>query len=115
MAQKEMICITCPKGCHLLVDDESFAVTGNGCPKGAEYGKNELQNPVRVLTSTVKITKAEGARLPVKTAQAIPKQLIFPAMAELNGYVAKSPVKTGDILIKNIAASGVSLVACKDM
>ena len=40
---KELICIVCPKGCHLKVDEENgCAVTGNGCPRGAEYGKNEL-------------------------------------------------------------------------
>ena len=40
----ELICITCPKGCHLRVDEEKgFAVTGNSCPRGAEYGRNESQ------------------------------------------------------------------------
>ena len=48
----ELICITCPKGCHLRVDEEKgFAVTGNSCPRGAEYGRNELQHPVRTVTS----------------------------------------------------------------
>ena len=33
----ELICITCPKGCHLRVDEEKgFAVTGNRCPRGAD-------------------------------------------------------------------------------
>ena len=50
---KEIICITCPKGCHLKVDEQTFAVTGNSCPRGAVYGANELRNPVRVVTSTV--------------------------------------------------------------
>ena len=47
---KELICIVCPKGCHLKVDEENnYAVTGNACPRGAEYGAAELQHPVRVL------------------------------------------------------------------
>ena len=42
---KELICIVCPKGCHLKVDEENgWAVSGNSCPKGAEYGRTELQN-----------------------------------------------------------------------
>ena len=49
---KELICIVCPKGCHLRVDeDNGYAVTGNGCPRGAEYGKIELTHPTRVVTS----------------------------------------------------------------
>ena len=51
-----LICITCPKGCHLTVDEENdYKVTGNACPRGAEYGRNEMLHPVRVITSTVKI------------------------------------------------------------
>ena len=42
----ELICIVCPKGCHLKVDEEKdFAVTGNGCPRGAEYGKKGAHEP----------------------------------------------------------------------
>ena len=56
---KELICIVCPNGCHLKVDEENgYNVTGNKCERGAEYGKAELLHPVRVVTSTVRI---EGA------------------------------------------------------
>ena len=40
---KELICIVCPNGCHLKVDEENgYNVTGNKCERGAEYGKAEL-------------------------------------------------------------------------
>ena len=62
---KDLICIMCPKGCHLKVDEEhGYTVTGNRCPRGAEYGHNELKNPTRVITSTVRLplTGASGPR-----------------------------------------------------
>ena len=74
---KELICICCPRGCHLKVDEEKKEVTGNACPRGKEYGINEVTNPVRVVTSTVKITGANLRRLPVKTDKPIPKGKIF--------------------------------------
>ena len=94
---KEIICITCPKGCHLKVDEETFAVTGNSCPRGAVYGANELRNPVRVVTSTVVVKtspdKGRGTgeagggvaprRLPVKTDRPIPKGKMFEVMDEI--------------------------------
>mgnify|MGYP000838898134 CR=1 FL=1 len=50
---KELICICCPKGCHLRVDTANdYAVTGNACPNGAAYGKEELTHPTRIITST---------------------------------------------------------------
>ena len=79
----ELICITCPKGCHLRVDEEKgFAVTGNSCPRGAEYGKTELIDPRRIITSTVRITAKTARRVPVKTEQSIPKGRIMDVMKE---------------------------------
>ena len=93
---KELICIVCPKGCHLRVDeDNGYAVTGNGCPRGAEYGKIELTHPTRVVTSTVKCQGAAHPRCPVKTNQAIPKELIFQAMKALDGVELAGPGPCG--------------------
>ncbi|MCC8016732.1 MAG: DUF1667 domain-containing protein [Clostridiales bacterium] len=112
----ELICITCPKGCHLKVDENNdYAVTGNSCPRGAEYGKNELKNPKRVVTSTVKTSSKEHPRCPVKTNGAIPKDKMFEAMKLLNGIVLNTPVSTGDIIIKNILGTGIDFVACKNI
>ncbi len=109
---KEIICITCPKGCHLKVDEESFAVTGNACPRGAVYGANELRNPVRVVTSTV---AAEGPqrRLPVKTDRPIPKGKMFEVMDEIARVRVKAPVRVGDVLIANVAGTDGNVVATK--
>lgn len=48
--KKEMICIVCPVGCHISVDTDTLEVTGNTCPRGEKYGKEELTNPKRVIT-----------------------------------------------------------------
>lgn len=111
-----LICIVCPKGCHLDVDEENgYRVTGNGCPRGAEYGKKELTNPTRVLTSTVKITGAVHRRCPVKTDRAIPKELMFKAMKQLNGIELSSPVKRGETVVADFLGTGANLISTKDM
>ena len=113
---KELICIVCPRGCHLSVDDENgYAVSGNRCPRGEEYVKRELLAPTRVVTSTVRITGAEYARCPVKTDGAIPKDRIFDAMALLDGIELASPVKTGTLVLENILGTGVNFVVTRDM
>jgi CxxC motif-containing protein len=112
----ELICITCPKGCHLKVDEENdFSVKGNSCPKGAEYGKNELKNPVRVVTSTVKTTSDKYPRCPVKTKGAIPKGKMFEVMSLLNEITLTTPIKSGDVIISNILDTGIDLIACKSI
>lgn len=111
-----IICITCPKGCHLSVDEENgYAVTGNSCPRGAEYGKNELLHPVRVVTSTVRIDGAMLPRLPVKTDRPLPKEKMFDCMALIDSITVQSPVKAGQVLAANILGTDVNIVAAKTL
>ena len=111
---KELVCIVCPKGCRLHVDDENgYAVTGNSCPRGAEYGKNEIQNPTRVLTSTVRLSGGAYRRCPVKTDRAVPKGKLLDIMKELNGVELTSPVAIGQIALKDAAGTGANVVVTK--
>lgn len=111
----ELTCIVCPRGCHLVVDD-NLNVTGNSCPRGAVYGKQEVSHPVRTLTSTVKI---EGSRFldvcPVKTDTTIPKEKLFEAMAEVNKVTAHTPIHIGDVLIPHIAGTDANLVSTREI
>ena len=111
---KELICIVCPKGCHLRVDEaQDYAVTGNGCPRGAEYGRIELTHPTRVVTSTVRITGGAHPRCPVKTDRPIPKELIFAAMRTLDGVCLVSPVPLGQVVVKDVCGTGANFVTTR--
>ena len=113
---KELVCIVCPKGCRLQVDeDDGFAVTGNSCPRGAEYGKNELKNPTRVLTSTVSIENALHRRCPVKTDRPIPKGKLFEVMELVGKVRLQAPVRSGDVGIADAAGTGADLIVTKTM
>lgn len=113
---KELICIVCPQGCHLKVDEEhGFAVTGNSCPRGAEYGKMELTAPTRVVTSTVRCTGAPHPRCPVKTDRPVPKGAIFDVMAALEGVTLAAPVRVGDVVVADVCGTGANVVATRGM
>lgn len=111
---KELICIVCPRGCHLSVDD-NLNVTGNFCPRGAIYAKNELTHPTRTLTTTVRIISKEEVALPVKSDNPLPKEKIFEAMELINKTCVKAPIKIGDIIIEKIFGLDVNIVATKDI
>lgn len=113
--KKELICISCPLGCHLTVDAENKTVTGNTCKRGEVYGLNEVINPVRVITSTVKIEGARLPVLPVKTNGAIPKNMNFEAMKIINEITCKAPIKVGDIIINDILGTGIDVVASRSL
>lgn len=111
---KELICIVCPKGCHLKVD-ENLNVTGNGCNRGITYAKDELTNPTRMVTSTVKVIGGDLSRLPVVTSKPIPKNKIMEVMEEINKVKVTAPINVKDIIITNMLGLGVDIVATRDV
>lgn len=118
MKTNELVCIVCPIGCRLTVEtgeDGKLIFSGNNCKRGEEYALRETTNPTRTLPTTVKITGGILTRLPVRTAQAIPKKLIFECMKELRKIEVQAPIKMGDIIIKNILKTGVDVIASRSM
>ncbi len=111
---KELICIICPKGCHLSIDD-NLNVTGNTCNRGKVYAVKEVTNPERTLTSTVKVINSNIKRLPVVTSNPIPKSMIFKVMAEINKIEVTAPIKIRDVIIPNVLGLGVDIIASKEI
>ena len=113
---KELICIVCPNGCRLQVDEENgLRVTGNACPRGEEYGRNELLHPVRVLTGTVRLHGGTLPRCPVKTRGTIPKEKLLEAARALCMVDVDAPVRRGDVVLADICGTGVDVVASRDV
>ena len=111
---KELTCIVCPRGCRLTIDD-NLNVTGNFCPRGAEYAKNELTNPKRMITSFMRVKNRENCVVSVKTSVAIPKGMIFQVMEEINRVGVDAPTHIGDIAIKDVLGTGADIVITKNI
>jgi CxxC motif-containing protein len=113
----EYVCIVCPAGCILNVQeiDGKVIVSGNECARGAAYGENELKNPVRLLTSTVAISGAIHPRLPVASSQELPKALIAKCLEEVYKAKAAAPVRKGQVIIPDVCGTGVDIVASRSM
>ena len=109
---KEFTCIVCPKGCRIFVDGDGY-MKGAGCARGTLYVADELKNPMRMVTSTVKIKGAQLPRLPVKTSAPIPKAMMLRASAALNDVVLHAPVRRGDIVLQNVLDTGIDFIANK--
>lgn len=110
----DLTCIRCPMGCAIHVEmegDSVVSVTGNTCPRGAEYAKSEATAPVRTVTSTVRAKGGVRPVVAVKTVPDVPKEKIFAVMDAVRAMEVKAPVHIGDILCENIAGTGSNLVA----
>ena len=111
---KEFTCIICPRGCRLQVDD-NMNVTGNTCPRGKDYAISELTNPVRTITSSVRVANRDDLLVSVKTSGSIPKGRIFDVMAEINKISVNAPTRIGDIAKKDILGLGVDILITKNI
>ncbi len=115
---KEMICVSCPIGCMLTVelddDNKVLSVSGNTCKRGEQYAIDETTNPVRMLTTTIKVNGGSLPVIPVKTSKPIPKGKMFECMEVINNEVVDAPVRMGDVLICNICETGVDIVATNE-
>jgi len=111
---KELTCIVCPRGCRLTIDDE-LNVTGNSCPRGAQYAKDELTNPKRMITSFVRVKNRENTVVSVKTSTSIPKWMIFDVMNEIDKVRVTAPTKIGDVAIKNVLNTGADIIITKNI
>ena len=113
---RNFVCIICPKGCRLHVDEENnYSVTGNSCPRGAEYGHNEIKNPTRVLTSTVRLEGGLYRRCPVKTNKAVPKRLLMDIMQALNSVSLKAPVQAGQVVLPHVCGTDADVIVTKNL
>lgn len=112
----KMICINCPRGCEMevAVAGDEVSVSGNACPRGLEYARAEVVNPTRMVTGLVRVA---GMRkpLPVKTRVAIPKGKIDEVLFAMHQATVQLPVRIGDVVVPDVAATGVDVVATANM
>ena len=115
MTKRDVICVSCPIGCAITVElddnNEVVSVTGNTCPRGDKYARQECTHPERMLTSTVKVEGAKLPVVPVKSSSPIPKEMLFECTEEINKVSLTAPVNIGDKVIENILGTGVDIVA----
>lgn len=104
-----LICIMCPTGCSLDVTkhkDGKITVSGNLCPRGTQYGIDEVTNPKRIVTSLI---NTKNGVLPVKTTIAIPKKLVNASLEEI-AKINLPSANFGEVVIKNILNTGADVI-----
>ncbi len=115
--QKKIICIVCPRGCHMTAQKENneIKVEGNACKRGREFAILEMTAPKRSLTTTVRTSFHHFPVLPVRTDTDLPKELIKDAMRIIDGIVLDKQVKMHDVIIKDILGTGCNIIASCDL
>ncbi len=117
MQTKLVTCIECPKSCNLSIDWEgckAVNVRGAKCPKGVLYGITEIEDPVRILTSSVLAEGLDIKMIPVRTNKPIPKKDLERAMTEIKRLRVTAPVRVGQVIDMDFLGIGVKLIATRE-
>lgn len=115
---KELICIVCPNGCRLnaaMGEDGQLSVMGNKCKRGEKFAQTELTNPTRSLTTTVRTSFSTMPWLPVRTDGEIPKKLIGDALKELQSVLIEKNLRCGEVVLTDLAGTGINVIAASDL
>ncbi len=115
---RNLTCIECPTGCTVTVTVEggkAVLIEGYGCRRGHDYVLAEVEQPERILTTTVPSGNLSVRMVPVRTARPIPKALIDDALREIRKLRVSQPVTVGDIVLSDVLGSGVDVIVTRDV
>jgi CxxC motif-containing protein len=115
---KHFVCVVCPIGCEIDVVHEGsniISMEGNKCEKSVEFVTQELIEPMRILTSTVRIQGSRWSVVPVRTDRTVPKRLFPRIMKRLRLVELHAPVNMLDVVLGDILHTGANVIATRTM
>jgi CxxC motif-containing protein len=114
--EREFVCIICPNGCRIRVEYEGTNIkniTGDECPKGKDYIKNEITNPLRVFTGSVLVEKGDFSLVSVKTPVPIPKEYLKKIGEITRRIKVEAPIEIGQVIASNLLDNNIDLIATR--
>ena len=113
----EIICVACPKGCRLEVRraQGEILVSNSGCKQGKEYAVGEINDPRRMVASTVRVNSSLHPLVPVYTESPFPKGLIKDLLHDIRGVQIDAPVKIGQVIIRDTLDTSINIIASRDL
>ena len=118
LMKRNMTCIVCPNGCELEVEIENgkfVSVSGNLCPRGAQYAAQEVEAPKRTIASSVTVKNGTLPLVSVRLNRPVPKEKIFDVMAEIRKISLEAPVHAGTVVIEDVLGLGSDVIVTKNV
>ena len=116
--KKHFVCVVCPVGCEIdVVHDGSkiISMEGNKCEKSEEFVTQELIEPMRILTTTVRIRGARLPVIPVRTDKSVPKRLFPGVMKQLRRVKLQAPINMLDVVVRDVLCTGADIISTRTM
>lgn len=114
---KEMICFLCPNSCELNVTvlNQKISVDNNKCSRGIVFAKKEIEDPERILTTSVLVVGGKSPLVSVRTKTPVKKDEIRDIMKYINNTKVSAPVSIGQVLLLEIGINKVEIIATRNV
>ena len=119
MSIREYTCVVCPNGCTLKVEvkdgetPEFIKVEGNICKKGESWARQEVENPLRTIASSVLVRGGDFPLASVRTDSAIPLESIGKVMDDIRSITMDAPLEIGDVVIEKPAGTDCRIIVTR--
>ncbi len=70
-------CSVCPNGCQVKWDKDNDSFNGNQCSRGEVFARGEMTNPVRYVTTTIRVNNKEKPLMPIRSSDPVPKNEVM--------------------------------------
>jgi CxxC motif-containing protein len=115
MREQTITCIVCPNSCRIRVKEDGLDISGYQCKRGLEHARNEIGNPMRMLTATVAVTGAAFKLLPVISSAEVPRKMLRSCLRAIYGLRVQAPVRAGSVILSNVCGTGADILAARTM
>ena len=115
----EYTCIVCPNGCEITATREEgqadYVIAGEGCKRGRAYVLQELTDPRRTISTSMRVEGGEMDLVSVRLSAPIPLAKISEAVQRIHEKTLQAPVKAGTVLIERILGYESDVIATRDV
>ena len=115
---KNYTCIVCPNGCDITVEAQNKiikTIKGATCKRGEKYVEQELTDPHRTISTSIRLVGGELPLVSVRLSTSIPKEKIFNVMEVIKKSHLTAPVSAGQIVIENVLGLGSDVIVTKNV
>lgn len=117
----EFLCVVCPNGCFIEAEYGEghpavlLSLTGNRCARGKEWVRQEIENPMRTIATSVPVRGGDFLLASVRTKDPIPLAKVEAVMGEIRKLTLDAPLHIGQTVLTNPAGTDTEIIVTREV
>ena len=115
------MCVVCPNGCAIEAEflqekpPRLLGASGHRCSRGLEWVRQEIENPMRTIATSVLVRSGRSVSASVRTTRPIPLEKVMDVMAAIRRENPEAPLRIGQVLIERPAGTDTEIVVTRNV